>query len=126
MKIVSKIALAAAFGLALMFTFSCSSDDGGNGTTAACKFTTTFRNSSVEVCEYSSKEDLAAEGHTVDRVKKECEAEAARNGSKFYESCPDGYVLKCIDENDDYEAGILYLYGDAFKNIDCNEFFRDY
>jgi hypothetical protein len=30
-KSISKLALAAAFGLALAFTFSCSSDDGGGG-----------------------------------------------------------------------------------------------
>jgi len=123
--------LAAGFSLALAFTFSCSSgdDNEGGGSTAACKYTTEFRNQTVDVCEYWSKEDLAKAGHTIDRKKRECkeDAEVHDNGGTFYESCPSGYVLTCRDEDDGgHHPLTYYLYGDAFKDIDCDYYFRNY
>jgi len=120
-KSFSKIALTATFGLALIFTLSCS-DDKDEGGTGACKHTAKFQNSSIEICESLS---LASAGITVGQYKKECESDATYNGSKFLGSCPAGYVKTCKNDEDDFDI-TYYLYNQALKDVDCNTFFRYY
>jgi len=119
----SKLTLAAAIVLAMAFTLSCSDDkdEGGTGT-GACKHTGKFQNSSIEICESLS---LAAIGITVDQYKRECESDAAYNGSTFLVSCPGGYVKTCKNADDDFDI-TYYLYDEALANVDCDTFFRYY
>jgi len=101
-----KLVFTAIFGLALAFTLSCSDDDGGG--VAACKHADYFHGDGIEHCsEISGKEASKYR----DEIKEECEEE----GGKFYDSCPSGYKLKCLDD-DQY----VYLYTDRFN--DCKEF----
>jgi len=105
----NRFLLMAILGLALAFTFfSCSSDDGGGGAVTACKRADYFNGDGIEHCSEISGE--AASKHR-DEIKEECE----EDGGKFYDACPSGYKLKCLDD-DQY----VYLYTDRFK--DCKEF----
>ncbi len=124
--IFSKIAFSVALGLALTFTFSCSSNDSGSNNTAACKFIATFEEpingqNSGEVCQEISGSTVSQDKQ---RIKKRCEED--ENGF-FSDSCPGGYVLKCKskehdvvtdDEGNIYEL-TTYFYGDTFKGLNC-------
>jgi hypothetical protein len=142
-KMMSKIkfiTLAAAFGIALAFTFTgCSDDKDDGGGTVACKYTTNFYRpingkNSGEICEELSEELVKAnvEKHNARHdekisiseykkdMKKECEEEEGEDGEygKYYDSCPSGYASKCKGEGKFY-----YFYENAFKDVDCDEFF---
>jgi len=109
----NRFLLAAILGLALIFTFSCSSDDDKGGAVAACKSADYYDDGDgIEHCSEISGE--VASKH-ISEIKEECEEE----GGKFYDACPSGYKLKCRLEHYDYEE-YVYLYTDRFK--DCKEF----
>jgi len=79
MKIVSKIALAATFGLALTFTLSCSDDDKGGWLT--CEEYESFAQkcfSKYEAELYACKGNEACEDAVLDKMDK-CFISAAPN-----------------------------------------------
>ncbi|MDR0515575.1 MAG: hypothetical protein LBH25_00850 [Fibromonadaceae bacterium] len=114
---------------AITFTFNgCSSDDDDGGGAAACKYTAEFDQpingkKSGEVCVELSEKMLESieknEGMSKQELKKDCE-EREVNG-KFYDTCPKGHVSKCSEDI----GQTVYLYGNEFKNINCEEFFNN-
>jgi hypothetical protein len=127
----------AVIAIAITFTFNgCSSDDdGGGGGVVACKSNQVFYEpingkTSGEVCgelseeqfkNMSDEENLSA-SELKKEIKRRCESEFDEDGEKqnkgkFYDTCPEGYVLKCavLEET-------IYLYGDEFKGVNCREF----
>jgi len=105
MKTNKRFLLAAILGLALTFTISCSSDDGG--ATVSCKYV----ERSVEICSEISG-DIAA------KHKKEIQEECIEylEGTPG-DSCPSGSKLKCDDDGEK-----VYIYSDMFKT--CDEAFN--
>ncbi|MDR2594368.1 MAG: hypothetical protein LBC87_06325 [Fibromonadaceae bacterium] len=130
----AKLALVATLGLALTFTFSCSSGGGsdGGGNAVACRLSSLSvcwdddadpdggggsngcREMKVDVCQEISGEEASK---YKDELKEECEDK----GGKFYDSCPSGYKLKCNLEGYSIYS-IYYIYDKAFNN--CDDFFN--
>jgi len=93
-KFLSKITLAAAFGLALAFTISCSDDDGG---WLSCKELYSL----YDKCEskYEAEENACNSGACYDAVEhklQECVEDGACNGTSKKE-CESYYESKGCD-----------------------------
>jgi len=102
----NRLLLAAILGLALAFTISCSSDDDGGGKTRACRWIESFKGKTYDMCKENE-----------DWTKERCEdadymGDDASN-SKYYDSCPSDYTLKCNGKKSTY-----YLYDNTFDNCD--------
>jgi len=100
MKIVSKIALVAAIGLALTFTLSCSDDDDKGGRWLTCEEFASLEDSceSKYSAEYDAcKYDEACE-HAVNAKMDKCFMDGACNGTSKNECL--AHYISC-DEDDD-------------------------
>jgi len=98
MKIVSKIALAASIGLALVFTLSCSDDDKSGGWVTCEEFF-----SIADKCrsKYKAESDAcngddACEKAVDDKFNKCVESDACKGNSR--EECWSHYKSSCIGE----------------------------
>jgi len=108
----NRFLLAAIFGLALAFTFSCSSDDGGP--TRACRFTESYNGVTADICKEISGE--RATKYSEEEYKEECEED---NGKYYGSSCPSGSLLKCKGHSGTSHY-FIYSSSTSFKN--CDEF----
>ena len=108
---------------------SSSGGGNGNGNTLACKYIYTFNEpingkSSGEYC-WEISERLKPGSTEIFRAINEVKQEmiafcAGKPAGIFYDSCPSGYVLKCLTGDNDFNHN-GYFYGNEFSGLSCEE-----